>query len=151
MEHKFGANVEDQNNGHNEEEQTEQAFKGAILNVNELKREDGILTRTSPNYQSLLHRVISAVSNNKDYRNELKTALWASSDEADMAVAAIWECDELGMDPTPIIDQIIARSAGRNHELLYEALRTLTHSTFTTNYQGKQNARQNSSRSPISG
>ena len=125
-------------------------FKGPIINVNDLKREDGLLTRTSPQYQSLLHRVISAIKDNKDYRQELKTALFATSDEADEAVSALDECFVLGMDPTPIINQIIARSAGKNHDLLYEALRTLTHTTFTTNYQkGNKNVNPRYPSSPL--
>lgn len=125
-------------------------FKGPILDVSALKREDGLLTRTTPQYQSLLHRVISAIKDNKDYRQELKTALFATPDEADEAVSALDECFVLGMDPTPIINQIIARSAGKNHDLLYEALRTLTHTTFTTNYQkGKGNVQPRYSNSPL--
>lgn len=122
-------NVED--NGHGAKAE----LKGPVIDVSALKREDGFMTRVSPQYQSLLHRVISAIKDNKDYRQELKTALFATSDEADEAVSALDECFALGMDPTPIINQIIARSAGKNHDLLYEALRTLTHTTFTTNYQ----------------
>lgn len=116
----------------------EEAFKGAHLDLADFKREDGILTRGGASYQSLLHRVISAIKEDKEYRNELKTALWASSDEADNAVAALDECFELHMDPRPIIDQIIARSSGRNHELLAMALQTLTHTTFTTNYPNQR-------------
>ena len=126
-------------------------FKGPVLDVSALKREDGILTRQTPQGQSLLHRVITAIKDNKEYRQELKTALFASADEADEAVSALDECFVLGMDPTPIINQIIARSAGKNHDLLYEALRTLTHTTFTTNYQkGNKNVNPRYSNSPIS-
>lgn len=135
--------------GHSiEEEEVEHALEGARLNLKDLKRGDGILTRSSPGSQSLLHRVISAIGDNKDYRQELKIASFGSSDEADNAVAALEECFELGMNPTPIIDQIIARSSGLSHDLLYEVLKTLTHTTFTTNYQkGKKSERRSS---PIS-
>ena len=137
----------DEGNGH---DGLSADFKGPIIDVNDLKREDGLLTRSTPQYQSLLHRVISAIKDNKDYRQELKTALFASPDEADEAVSALDECSVLGMDPTPIINQIIARSAGKNHDLLYEALRTLTHTTFTTNYQkGSKNASARYPSSPI--
>lgn len=120
------------------DEAFDESFKGARLDLKKLRRDDGILTRPGPGGQSLLHRVISAIGDNKDYRQELKIALFNSSDEADNAVAALEECSELGMNSTPIIDQIIARSSGRNHDLLFEVLRTLTHTTFTTNYQKGQ-------------
>ena len=135
--------MENKENNGNGQGVPEVAFKGAVIDVNELKREDGIMTRAAPQTQSLLHRVITAEKDNSSYRQELKTALFASSDEADEAVSALNECFVLSMDPTPIIDQIIARSAGKNHELLYEALHTLTHTSFTTNYQnqkGKNNS-----------
>ncbi len=142
--------IEENHNGHHtEEEIVEEAFKGAHLNLNELKREDGLLTRGGPNYQSLLHRAISAIQKNEEYRQELKTALFANSDEADNAVSALEECFELGLDATPIIDQIIARSAGKNHEMLFKALDTLTHSTFTTNYQGRNNGNGNKKTGPL--
>jgi len=141
--------MENKGDGHEQDEHGA-TFKGPIIDVSDLKREDGLLTRSSPNTQSLLHRVITAIGDNKDYRQELKIALFATSDEADEAVSALDECFALGMDSTPIINQIIARSAGKNHDLLYEALRTLTHTTFTTNYQkGKDNVRSRNSNSPI--
>ena len=125
-------------------------FKGPVIDVEKIKRQDGLFTIGSTQSQSLLHRVISAEKDNKNYRQELKTALFATSDEADEAVSALSECTVLGMDPTPIIDQIIARSAGKNHDLLYEALRTLTHTSFTTNYQKEKNAKQRGSNRPFS-
>jgi hypothetical protein len=129
----------------------EEKQKGAIINLSDLKRGDGILTRSAPAYQSLLHRALTAISDNQEYRQELKSALWASGvDEADDAVAALNECACLGMDPTPIVDQIIARSAGKAHELLYRTLETLTHSTFTTNYQGNKDGNKRAG-SPIGG
>lgn len=131
------------------EEAAKEAFAGTRLDLTKLRREDGILTHPGPGGQSLLHRVISAIKDNKDYRQELKIALFSSSDEADNAVAALEECFELGMNSTPIIDQIIARSSGQNHDLLFEVLRTLTHTTFTTNYQkGQKSERRRES--PIS-
>lgn len=127
----------------------EEAFTGARVNLAELKRDDGILTRSQVNTGSLLHRAISAIKGNTDYRDELKVASFVNSDEADEATAAINERITLKLDLTPIVDRIIARSAGRNHELLFKALETLTHSTFTTNYQKDKHGKPKSS-SPIS-
>lgn len=140
--------LEEQQSSNPIDQVVEEQAKGAIINLADLKRGDGILTRSSPSYQSLLHKFSAAIKDNTDYRQELKTALWSSTDDADDAVAALWECSELGMDPTPIIDQIIARSAGKSHELLRSLLDGLTHSTFTTNYQGNKNANKKSN-SPL--
>lgn len=136
------------NDGHDE---SGVRIKGPIIDTSELRREDGLLARAGPNTQSLLHRAISAIGDNKDYRQELKTALFATSDEADLAVSALDECFTLGMDPTPIINQMIGRSAGHNHDLLYRALDTLTHTSFTTNYQkGDNRFDKRKSNSPLS-
>lgn len=101
---------------------------------------DGMLQRAAGGSQGVILRAMTAIEKNKDYRQEIKVANYGSPDEADMAISALDECSVLGMDPTPIIDQILARSAGRNHELLYEALRTITHTTFTTNYRKDKKA-----------
>jgi hypothetical protein len=124
-------------------------IKGPLIDLNKLTREDGLLTKMGPQHQSLLHRVISAEKENANYRQELKVANYGTTDEADDAVSALDECRTLGMDPTPIIDQIMARSSGKNHDLLYEALRTLTHTSFTTNYQKQKNEQRNRKSSPF--
>jgi hypothetical protein len=116
----------------------EDAFDGAKLRFNDLGGENGILTHSGPVTQSLLHRIISV--DLEHFENELKTADWGSIDEADAAVAALVECIVLGMDPTPIKLQIIARSSGKNRELLKLVTEALNHSTFTTNYKGKNDS-----------
>jgi hypothetical protein len=128
--------MDSENDGYTvEEEEVDKAAHSARLDLSKMRREDGLLTRAGPISQSLLHRLITAVEDNRSYRQELKIARWSNTDEADDAVAALEECLELGMDPTPIIDQIIARSSGQNHQLLSMVIDGLTHTTFTTNYQ----------------
>ncbi len=123
----------------NGEGEPEILVEGATIDLGNLKREDGFLTQQNSQTQSLLHRILTPPASNKDYRQELKMALFQSTDEADLAVSALDECFTLGMDPTPIIDQIIARSAGVNRDLAMSIMNTLTHTTFTTNYKGKDN------------
>jgi hypothetical protein len=141
-----------ENDGHGESDSPEEiALRGAFLKVEDLKREDGLITRPQQSYQSLLHAVIHAIEKNQDYRQELKVALFANSDESDLLVSAIAECHDLGMDETPIIDQMIARSAGKNHDLLYKIFDTLTHSTFTSNVsRDKKRSESRSGSSPLS-
>lgn len=125
----------------------EEAFKGARLKLGDLAGEDGILTKSGPVTQSLLHRLVSA--DLEHIENELKTAAWTNIDEADMAVDAYVECVSLGMDPKPVILQIIARSSGRNRELVRLMVEALTHSTFTTNYQKGRNDSRGGKGSPL--
>ena len=137
--------IKAKNNGTGE---PEVSFNGAEIDISKMDRGDPILASNTAERQSLLHRILTPPSSNKEYRQELKMALFQSADEADMAVSALDECFTLGMDPTPILDQIIARSAGVNRDLAMSIMNTLTHTSFTTNYQGKNNDKK--SNSPIS-
>jgi hypothetical protein len=129
--------------------EAEEAAKGALIVLDGLKRGNDIYT-PQQNNTSLLHKVISAILDDKDYRIELKTGNFKDSDEADDATAAIDECLALGMELRPVVDRVIARNSGINHQLLRDALEALTHTTFNTNYQkgGKNNDRSKSG-SPI--
>ena len=120
------------------EEATEQAFKGAILDVSKMKREDGILTKGLSNtQQSVLQRSMTAVTKDTDYRQELKTAFLLSTEESDRVVAAINESDRYGCLRKPIVDWLIARSAGVTGARLHAIFDTISHTTFTTNYMSK--------------
>lgn len=147
---------DDNGNGHNEtlsEGLVKNAAQSAQLDLEEIRERGGIFANLGASQsQSLLHRIITPTRDNKGYRDELKTANWSTPDEADDAVAALEECFELGMDATPIIDQIIARNAGIKHELLRMITETLTHSTFNVNEQKGKYSRGNGkqSNSPIS-
>jgi len=120
------------NNGHDE---SGVKIKGPVIDTSELRREDGLLTNTGLKNQGVIVRAITAITDDKDYRQEMKVAYFKNSDEADLFTSALEENDALGMSRTPLINQMISRSAGENHELLFKALDTITHTTFTTNYQ----------------
>jgi len=128
----------DNGNGHDiAEEAVEEAFEGAHLNVRDLKRKDGILTTgLSPAQSGVLQRSMTAISKDADYRQELKTAFFLSTDETDKVVAAINEADRYGCSLKPIVDWLIARSAGVGGGRLKAIFETISHTTFTTNYQG---------------
>lgn len=119
-----------------------EAFKGAILNVKDMKREDGIFTRGLSTAQSgVLQRSMTAIDKDTDYRQELKTAILQSTDESDKVAAAINEAERYGCSLKPIVDWLIARSAGVNGGRLKAIFETISHTTFTTNYQGKTKKR----------
>lgn len=117
---------------------TEQAFQGAFLDVDKMKREDGILTHGLSNtQQSVLQRSMTAVTKDEDYRQELKTAFFLSTEEADKVVAAINESDRYGCSRKPIVDWLIARSAGIGGGRLKAIFDTISHTTFTSNYKSQ--------------
>lgn len=127
---------EDEDNGHGPVDEAErEVFKGALLNVKDMKREDGILTHgLSGAQQGVLQRAMTAEKKDEDYRQELKTAFFLSIDESDRVVAAINESDRYGCSRKPIVDWLIARSAGLNGGRLKAIFETISHTTFTTNY-----------------
>lgn len=103
------------------------------------KAQSSLMTNRAGNEQQGVLRYTIGSHTNQDYRQELKLSYFASADEADECVAAINECRILGMDPTPIIDQMHARSADTKHGFLrtvYEALTHQSHSIYT-NYNRK--------------
>ena len=126
----------------------EEAFKGATLRLGDLKGEDGIITKIGGQNQSLYNRLITADIQN--IANEFKTALYGNTDEADNAVSAYMESIELGLDPTPIILQVLARSSGKNHELIRLITQAMSTTTFSTNYQKEKYAERKNRNSPLS-
>lgn len=125
---------QDDGNGHTDKVVGE-AIKGAVLNVKEMQRDDGILTKgLSGSQQSVLQRAMTAEKKDEDYRQELKTACFLSTEEADRLVAAINEADRYGCSRKPIVDWLIARSAGLHGGRIRAIFETISHTTFTTNY-----------------
>lgn len=131
--------------------------EGAVLPLEMLEHEDGILSRAANsanrNGSGVLQKLITAIESSKDYRQELKTGNFTSLKKAQDAAGAISEALELGdaIGLNQIVDEIIAYKAGQNSALLHEVLEALTHTSFTTNYQGglgnakaKNNGRKNS-------
>lgn len=107
----------------------------------------GLLTAKMQQRQGVLVRLLRA-HDNHDLRQDLKLANFKTSDEADEFVSAIDECLVLNMDPTPIIDQMYARSAGEKNDFVRLIIDGLTHTSHTTNTprpfkddQGNKNTR----------
>jgi hypothetical protein len=132
------AEVGSNGNGHSPtDEAVQEAFEGARLKVEELRRPDGVLTQLDKSGQKgILQQALSAIRKDEDYRQELKTAYFQTAEEADLAVAAINERLMCGVSIKPIVDMIVARSAGVKGGRLHDIFEALTHTTFSTNYTG---------------
>ncbi len=131
---------EEDGNGHDPIEEAEkEAFKGAILNVKDMKREDGILTRgLSSAQQGVLQRAMSAEKKDEDYRQELKTAFFLSTEEADNWVKALNECDRYGCSRKLNIDWLVARNAGIQGGRFKAILEAITHTYIQSNVTGQK-------------
>ena len=130
---------------------------GPTIPLEELDRPDGIISTISINGQrnqsGVLQGLIHAIENEKDYRQELKTANFSSPKKALQAVKAIHSLKACGVPTDEIVDAIIALKAGVNMAFVHEILQALTHTTFTTNYQqtkGKKKDNDYQSNSPLS-
>lgn len=131
---------EDNGNGQSLDEIAEgEAFKGALLNARDMKREDGILTRGLSSAQSgVLQRAMTAEKKDEDYRQELKTAFFLTTDEADNWVKALNECDRYGCSRKLNIDWLIARNAGIQGGRFKAILEAITHTVFQSNVTGQK-------------
>src|SRR3990167_571684 len=93
-------------NGHSPDSD-EEIRAGAVLPLEMLEREDGILARAASsanrNNSGVLVSLLRAVEIAKDYRQELKTGNYTSPRKALQAADAIHECLECGMS----IDQVL--------------------------------------------
>ncbi len=119
-----------------------EAFEGARLNLDELKRPDGILTTMNTGGQGgVLHRLITAEKDALAYRQELKTAFFLSENQVDNFLAAVSEAKRYGCSLDPLHDWLIAHSAGIKGGRFRAILETLSHTTVTTNYTGKEGKR----------
>lgn len=126
--------------GNGDREQTE----GAQWDLGTLQRE-GIISRGALSQggerSGVLAKSMSSIVENKDYRQELKTGYFTSVRKQMQMVLAIEEMRMCGIDPTLVIDLLIAQKAGTEGGLMHEIFTALTHTTFNTNYTGKSGNR----------
>jgi len=147
-------------NGDNQDEILEgQNFKGAIVKLSELQRQDGLIAqavdKSVRHNQGVILTTIMAIPDDKDYRQILKGARWKSTEEIDLYCQALAVCDYTGAVNAAkyLLDRITAHSAGIDWEGIHEALVALTHTTLTTRseldkkYKGDYD--RNKSNSPI--
>ena len=128
----------EEGSNHNPVETAQQeAFKGAFLKLSELKREDGVMTRGNPSAGGLLNRIMTAEDKDINYRQELKTACWQSPEESDLAIEAINERLMCGVSISPLVDKIVARSAGVNASRIREILWAYAHAIVSGGQPGE--------------
>jgi len=133
--------VLDPTNGNESEEEArlEKAVKGAMATLDDLREEDGEIAKAASRLgqqgSSVLHRSMTAVED-KDYRQILLTGM-TDLRAARLAVAAIAERQRYGVPITDIIDRIHAEASVTMGNRILSIFRTITNTTFTTNYSGK--------------
>lgn len=133
--------TEDKDNGQNgldELDGTRPFTPGDLLDSSALDEVMGITGSDSTGQQAklgVLQRIITAVIDDKHYRQILLTAAFDDKHEAMLAADAIAERQRYGVPITPIVDRILAQCAvGSNR--VERVLTALTHYTLNTNLPG---------------
>ena len=85
----------------------------------------------------VLMRLLTAVQDEKEYRQALITADFLDDEEADRVSSAVTEANRYGLPLAPIMDHIASRcavnKAGHGKSRVVLSIEGLTHSTFNQN------------------
>ena len=83
----------------------------------------------------IIQTYIHAESDDKNYRQILKNAVWKNTEEQDKAILAINECHLTGCvkGMKMVLDRLTARSSGLDGWLQESAFRALTHTSYEWN------------------
>ena len=100
---------------------------------------DGVSPDATQQRLSVLLQLLTAVKEEKEYRQALLTGDFLDDDEADRVAAAIEERRRYGLSVIPILDWVSARCGvnqahGKSRVAL--SIEGLTHSSFMTNSRG---------------
>lgn len=123
-------------NGHGdivEIAEEEAAFPGGRVDLDKLKRTDGIITTMGGQSVGIMQKIVTA-NKEADYRQAIKTANFMSIEESDRVVAAYDERRRYGVDTRAITDWVEARKSVKGW-LVEAVIRSFTRrdTTFTSN------------------
>lgn len=137
--------VDAENNGHDDDISIADVIENAIKDSRQEGKErhysNSSFTAIDGKNPGVLASMLQAIKKTDDYRQELKTANWADITAAKKAVAAIHERLMCGVSIDPIIDRIIAESAGVNSARLELVIKGLTHTYFNPDAGQNQRSR----------
>lgn len=130
-------------NGHNGEptlagEVKKAAFKGATIKLSEMMRQDGLIAEALDKQNTrnigVVQTFITAIDDDKNYRQILKLARWRNARHREIYVKALNACRITGAWNAwrTLLDMITAESAGEDGALMHEAAAALTHTSITT-------------------
>ena len=136
----------------------EKAYGGLIVRIGEMQRQDGIITEAMDKMigrnLGVIQTIITAESDDENYRQILKRARWKNQEQRDKFVKALAVCRITGAKKAAktLLDLVTADSAGDNAVWIGEAIEGLTHTTLTTREEISKKKKyddKNRSSSPI--
>ena len=101
---------------------------------------DMIKTQNAKSGDGFLTTMMSSITKDEEYRQELKTGFYTSQQKAMEFVLAMAECEACGIPQKEVIDLLIATKAGLNGAFLHELCQTYSHFSFDTNYTQQSKA-----------
>lgn len=116
----------------------ERAYDGLIVHIGELQRQDGIITesidKSIGRSLGVIQSIITAESDDKNYRQILRRARWKNQEQRDKYVKALSMCRIVGAvkGAKTLLDLVTADQAGDNGIWIHETGEMLTHTTLTT-------------------
>jgi len=116
----------------------EKSFKGLIVRMGEMQRQDGIIAEAMDKSigqgLGVIQTLITAEPDDKNYRQILIRARWKNQEQRDKFVKALAVCRMTGATQAAqtLLDLITADSAGDNGAIRHEAVEGITHTTLTT-------------------
>jgi len=114
------------------------AFKGATIKLSEMMRQDGLiaeaLDKQNRHNLGVVQTFITAIDDDKNYRQILKLARWRNARHREIYVKALNACRITGAWNAwrTLLDMITAEAAGEDGALMHEAAAALTHTSITT-------------------
>ena len=116
----------------------ERAYKGLIVHIGELQRQDGIITeavdKSMGRSLGVIQSIITAEEDDKNYRQIFRRARWKNQEQRDKYVKAFAMCRITGAVKAAktLLDMVTADSAGDDGVWIRETGEMLTHTTLTT-------------------
>ena len=114
------------------------AFQGATIKLSEMMRQDGLiaeaLDKQNKHNLGVVQTFITAIDDDKSYRQILKLARWRNARHREIYVKALNACRITGAWNAwkTLLDMITAEAAGEDGALMHEAASALTHTSITT-------------------
>jgi hypothetical protein len=116
---------------------TEAGFPGGKGSVENFQRPNALISGGQRQYQGVLQQWLYVPENYNQFLKMLPRSNWLNIEEADNWCAALQECIRYGAPIDWLVNRLVAHAAGVSggESLMKWIGETISHTTFTTNYE----------------